>query len=167
MKIKLLMLAILLMPLISINAQQDDDDKWVNWRPLVGNWKGEGVAIPGEGTGVFSFEFDLSENILVRKSDYIYLGDKMYTAFNDLMIIYTVNKTPSKAIFFNYEGFSRNYSITYSDKTITLISEDIPQTPIFKLTYSFIDDSTVTLIYEIARDGVNFITYSEETGKKQ
>jgi hypothetical protein len=153
------------MPLISINAQQDD--KWENWKPLIGDWTGEGIAVPGEGTGTFSFTFDLNEKILIRKSNYDYLGEKMYTTFSDMMIIYLVDGTPSKAIFFNQDGFSRNYLISYSDKSITLISEKIPQTPIFKLTYTFIDDITVTLKYEIARDGVNFTTYSEETGKKK
>jgi len=165
MKIKYLIFVALLMQFLSINAQQDD--KWENWRPLIGNWRGEGIAIPGEGTGSFSFTFDLNEKILIRRSNYDYLGEKMYTMFDDLMIIYLVNGTPQKAIFFNHEGFSRTYSISYSNKTITLITEKNPQTPVFKLTYTLIDDTTLTLKYEIARDGENFITYSEEIGKKK
>jgi len=165
MKIKYLILIALLVQSLSINAQQDD--KWENWKPLIGNWKGEGIGIPGEGTGSFSFTFDLDQKILVRKSNYDYLGDKMYTTFSDMMIIYLVDGTPSRAIFFNHEGFSRTYSISYSGKTITLITEKIPLTPVFKLTYTLIDDSTVTLKYEIARDSENFTTYSEEFGKKE
>ena len=165
MKIKNLILAILLTLPISINAQQNN--VWGNWLPLIGNWTGEGVGIPGDGTGNFSFTFDAEQNVLVRKSLYYYLGDKMYTTFEDSMIIYIENGTPSKAFFSNKEGFSRTYSILYSGKTITLITEKLPLTPVFKLTYTLIDDTTLTLKYEIARDGVNFTTYSEEIGKKE
>ena len=164
MKIKHIILMTLLMLPCSINAQQAD--RWENWKPLIGNWLGEGSGIPGEGTGSFSFTFDLEQNILVRRSNYIYLGDKMYTAFDDIMIIYLVDGTPSKAIFFNHEGYSRIYAISYSDKSITLVSEN-PQTPVFRIIYTFIDDSNVKLIFEISRDGVNFITYVEEVGKKK
>ena len=162
MKFKHLILVALLMPYFSITAQQID--KWEKWKPLIGDWSGEGIGVPGDGTGSFSFTFDLEQNILIRKSIYYYLGEKMYTKFEDMMIIYLVDGTPSKAIFFNHEGFSRIYSISYSDKTITLINA---QTPTFRLTYTFIDDSKVTLKFEISRDGVNFMTYSEEVGKKK
>ena len=161
---RLIFVALLIMPLLSINAQQAD--KWENWKPLVGNWSGEGSGMSGEGTGSFSFTFDLNQSVLVRKSSYNYVLEKANIPFDDIMIIYLVDGTPSKAAFFNHQGFSRIYSISYSDKTITLNSE-VPQTPAFRLTYTFIDDSTVTLKFEISRDGVTFITYSEEVGKKE
>ena len=165
MKVKYLILVASLMLSISVNAQQTD--KWEKWNLLIGNWTGEGSGLSGEGTGSFSFTFDLNQNILIRKSDYHYVLDKTNIIFNDMMVIYLVDGTPSKAIFFNNDGFSRNYSISYSDKSITLISEKLPQTPIFKLTYTFINDLNITLKFEIARDGINFITYSEEVGKKK
>jgi len=165
MKIKhLILVALLMSPFLSY-AQQTD--KWEKWKPLIGNWSGEGSGLSGEGTGTFSFNLDLNQNILIRKSNYHYVIDKTNIIFDDIMIIYLVDGTPSKAVFFNNDGFSRNYLISYSDKSITLISEKIPQTPIFKLTYTFIDDSTVGLKFEIARDGLNFIVYSEEVGKRQ
>jgi hypothetical protein len=166
MKMKHVILVALLVQSISINAQQDD--KWDNWEPFIGNWKGEGIGIPGEGTGSFSFTFDPyfdpKQNVIIRKSIYHYLGEKMYTTLEDTMIIYLDNGT---AVFSNTEGFSRTYSISYCGKTITFITEKFPQTPVFKLTYTLIDDFTITLKYEIARDGVNFTTYSEEIGKKE
>ena len=152
------------MPLFSLNAQQDD--RWENWKPLIGNWSGEGSGVPGDGTGSFSFTLDLEQNILVRKRDYIYIGEKQYFLFNDLMIIYFNNGTPSKAIFFDSEGYSRNYSISYSDKLISFIS-DISQTPTFRIIYTIIDDNNVNLKFEISRDGVNYITYVEEIGKRK
>jgi len=165
MKVKHLILVAFLMPNLSINAQQID--KWEKWKPLIGDWSGEGIGIPGDGTGTFSFTFDSEQNTLVRKSNYSYLGEKMYTIFEDTMIIYLVDGVPSKAVFSNHEGFTRNYSISYSDKTITLISENLSQTPIFRLTYTFINNTSVSLEYEISRDGINFITYTEEIGKKK
>ena len=165
MKIKYLILVALLMLFFSVNAQEAD--KWEKWKPLIGNWSGEGSGISGEGTGSFSFTFDLNQNVLIRKSSYHYIMEKMNIIFEDLMIIYLVDGIPAKAIFFNDDGFSRIYSISYSDKTITLITEKLPQIPVFKLTYTFIDDSNITLKFEISRDGVNFMTYSEETGKKK
>ena len=165
MKKRNLILITLLTFSVVTNAQQAD--MWEKWMPLVGEWSGTGNGIPGDATGSFSFTFDLNKRILIRKSNYDYYADKTYTTFDDMMVIYLVDGTPSKAIFFNNEGFSRTYSILYSDKTITLITEKTPQTPVFKLTYTLIDDLTVTLKYEIARDGENFITYSEEIGKKK
>ena len=153
------------MPLFSVNAQQTD--RWENWKSLIGDWLGEGSGEPGDGSGSFSFTFDLEQNILVRKHNYVYIKDKAYLVFNDMTIIYLVNGTPSKAIFFDSEGYSRNYTISYSGKTITLISEKIPQMPTFRITYTLIDDANVIYRYEISRDGVNYITYVEETGKKK
>jgi len=165
MKVKHFFWLALSIPFFSINAQQTD--KWENWKPLIGDWSGEGIGIPGDGTGSFSFTLDSEQNTLVRKSDYSYLIDKMYIIFEDTMIIYLVDDVPSRAVFSNREGFTRNYSISYSDKTIMLISENLSQTPIFRLTYTFINDSSVSLKYEISRDGINFITYTEEVGKKK
>jgi hypothetical protein len=165
MKTRNLLLVALLTVSFVANAQQSD--KWEKWMPFVGEWSGTGNGIPGDGTGTFSFTFDLKESILIRKSSYDYLIDKTYILFDDMMIIYLVDGIPSKAIFFNHEGFSRIYSISYSDNIITLITEKTPQTPVFKLTYTLVDNLTVTLKYEIARDGESFVTYSEEIGKKK
>ena len=94
MKTKHLILVALLMPFFSINAQEAD--RWENWKPLIGNWSGEGSGVPGDGTGTFSFTFELEENILVRKRNYVYIGDKQYYWFNDIMIIYMTVGKPIK-----------------------------------------------------------------------
>jgi len=79
---------------------------------------------------------------LVRKShsEYPAQGNRPATIHNDFMIVsldYSGN--PSKAIYFDNEGHTMNYSITYTANTIVLLSEKIQNVPIFRLTYTLLD----------------------------
>jgi hypothetical protein len=83
------------------------------------------------------------------------------------MVVYPdFSGNPAKAIYFDNEGHTINYSITYSDKSIILTSDKIPNVPIFKLTYSLIDNETVNTKFEMSQDGVKFFTYIEGKSKK-
>jgi hypothetical protein len=147
-------------------AQQN---KWDNWDWLLGEWQGEGSGQPGQGDGTFSFAFDSGKNNIVRKSHTEFPATANNPAFvhDDLMIVYLdYTGNPTKAIYFDDEGHTINYSISYAEKTITFLSEKIPNVPIFRLTYILLDDETVNIKFEISMDGENFMTHIEGKSRK-
>ena len=167
MKLKQLLSAILLTLSITCFGQQNST--WNNWTWLMGEWKGEGSGQPGQGGGTFSFSYDLDKKIIVRKShsEYPATDNKPKIVHDDLMIVYLdANESPSKAIYFDNEGHIINYAITYADKSITLTSNEVPNTPFFRLTYTLLENDLINTKFEISRDGLNFKTYIEGKSNK-
>ena len=153
--------------LITCFGQQNSS--WVKWAWLIGEWKGEGSGEPGQGSGVFSFKPDLDNNILVRKSHSTYpaTADKPAIVHDDLLIVYKdFTGDPTKAIYFDNEGHTINYSISYSDKAIILLSDKIPHVPVFRLTYTLIGNEMVNIKFEMSQDGEKFMTYIEGKANK-
>lgn len=155
--------------LLIFNAFAQQNQVWANWSWLIGEWKGEGGGQPGQGGGVFSFQTALDGKILVRKShsEYPASGNRPAIIHDDLMIVsldYAGN--PSKAIYFDNEGHTINYSITYAPNTIVLLSDKIPNVPIFRLTYSLLENQMVNTKFEMSQDGEKFMTYIEGKSKK-
>lgn len=149
---------------------QQNNASWDKLNYLIGNQKGEGSGKPGEGEGYFSFKLDLDQNILVRTShsEYPATQDRPATNHDDLMIIYRDDSgNPISAIYFDNENHVINYSITFSNnKDIVFTSDKIPDAPLFRLTYSIVDDITVNIRFEMSRDGENFFTYIEGKAKR-
>ena len=142
-------------------AQQNN---WDNWNWLLGEWQGEGSGQPGQGDGSFSFAFDLDKNIIIRKNHTEFPATANNPAFvhDDLMIVYAdYTGNPSKAIYFDNEGHTIHYTVSYTDKTITFFSEKIPNVPIFRLTYILLDNETVNIKFEMSQDGEKFWTHLE------
>jgi hypothetical protein len=142
---------------------------WSKWSWLIGEWQGEGAGKPGQGAGVFTLKPDLNETILVRKSHSVYpaSGNHSTTVHDDLMIIYSdYSGLPSKAIYFDNEGHTINYSISYHDSSIIMTSEKSPNAPIFRLTYSLLSNDEVDTKFEMSQDGAIFSTYVEGKSKK-
>lgn len=73
---------------------------------------------------------------------------------------------PTKAIYFDNEGHTINYSISYTPHTIVLLSDKIPNIPIFRLTYSLLDNNEVNTRFEMSQDGEKFTTYIEGKSAK-
>ena len=143
-------------------AQQNP--AWKDWSWLMGEWKGEGGGQPGQGGGTFSFKTDLDGEILVRKShsEYPASGNRPATIHDDLMIVsldYSGN--PTKAVYFDNEGHTINYRISYGPNAIVLTSEKIANVPVFRLTYSLLDSQMVNTKFEMSQDGDKFMTYVE------
>ncbi len=148
-------------------AQQNSP--WKDWSWLLGEWAGDGGGQPGQGGGTFSFKTDLDGKILVRKAqtDFPARGNQPAFSHTDLMIVsldYSGN--PTKAIYFDNEGHTINYTISYATNTIVLTSEKIPNVPIFRLTYSLLDNQMVNTKFEMSQDGEKFMTYIEGKSKK-
>jgi hypothetical protein len=142
---------------------------WEKWNWLMGEWVGEGSGQAGQGGGYFAFNADLENNILIRKShsEYVASGNRPKIIHDDLMIVYTEHSgNPYKSIYFDNEGHTINYLVTFSDSSIIFTSENMLDVPAFRLTYTLLDKETVNTKFEISQDGVNFSTYIEGKSKK-
>lgn len=166
---KLKNIVFLLFNLFIINSFAQVESAWKNWIWLTGEWKGEGSGQPGSGGGTFSFQPDLDGKVMVRKShsEYPASGNRPATVHNDLMIVsldYTGN--PTKAIYFDNEGHTINYTVSYAPKTIVLLSDKVPNVPVFRLTYTLLENQMVNTKFEMSQDGEKFMTYIEGKSKK-
>lgn len=158
-----LFLTVALLGILSVSFGQQKPN-WDKWSWLMGAWVGAGSGQPGQGGGTFTFKTDLDKKILVRKSltEFPASGNKPKGIHEDLMIIYPdYSGNPSKAIYFDNEGHNINYSITYSDQSIALTSGKIPNMPVFRLTYTLLENETVNTKFEMSQDGEKFSTYIE------
>ena len=87
---------------------------WSKLEHLTGHWVGEGNGQPGQGTGGFSFQYELGGNILVRKSSTVFPATTARPAFthDDLMVVYPdYNGVPSKAIYWDNEKHTIEYAV--------------------------------------------------------
>jgi hypothetical protein len=167
MKTKFLMVTLFFGIASIMSAQQKTT--WGKWDWLIGDWKGEGAGQPGQGSGTFSFYFDLDKNIITRKShsEYPATESKPKLIHDDLMIVYLdISGSPNKAIYFDNEGHTISYTITYSDRSIVLTSDKILNTPVFRLVYTLLDSETVNTRFEMSQDGDKYIPYVEGKSKK-
>ena len=147
---------------------------WASLEYLLGDWVGEGGGQPGQGTGEFSFHPGLQNRILVRKSYAAYppTKDRPASQHDDLTVIYKESDSaPLRAIYFDNEGHVINYSINISpdQKTIEFVSDVLPSSPRFRLTYVKTGSDTLTLKFEIAPPGKpdSFSTYIEAKAKRK
>lgn len=166
MKTKLLLTVTLFALTMTCFGQQSTT--WDKWKWLIGEWQGEGSGQPGQGGGTFSFAFDLDKKIIVRKShsEYPASKNKPKVIHDDLMIIYLdSNSNRTRAVYFDNEGHIINYSISNADKSITLTSDKIANVPIFRLTYTLLDNDMINTKFEMSQDGEKFMIYIEGKSK--
>jgi len=163
-----------LLPLSFARSAQEAASGWTPFEYLFGDWVGEGTGQPGQGAGGFSFGPDLQNHILVRKNYAVYPPTQGSPGFrhDDLMVIYRESDdTPPKAVYFDSEGHVIHYSVTASSdqKTIEFVSEALPSSPRYRLTYVKTGSDTVTLRFEIAPPGKpdSFSTYIEAKAKRK
>lgn len=164
MKIKIILIIAMLGILNICRAQQNDI--WKQWEWLKGTWEGTGDGKTGEGKGTFSFTNELDGKILIRKSHSEYSSKNII--HDDIMIIYAdYSGNPGNAIYFDNEGHIINYTITYTENSIVLLSEKISGAPIFRLIYEDKGNESVNVKFQISKDGENFQTYVEGLSKRK
>ena len=147
----------------SFSPQNSKSDKW-NW--LIGEWKDSGS---GQALYKFTFTFDLDKKIIVRRTNSSQpdITGKYNFTHEDLMIIYADQTgKPDKAIYFDNEGHIINYKITFEGKSIVFKNYDIGNSPVYRLTYTRIDDETISRKFELSRDKENFTTFEQATSIK-
>ena len=154
---------------VTITCFGQQETTWEKWSWLMGEWIGEGDGQPGQGGGTFSFSFELDYKVILRKSHSEYPASESNpeVIHDDLMIIYLDNNTnPTRAVYFDNEGHTIHYSITYADNSITLTSGKEENAPVFRLVYTLLEPGTVNTKFEMSQDGENFMTYIEGQSKK-
>ncbi len=151
-----------------------DDDAWKPYRFLAGEWAGEGGGEPGKGSGRFSFVWDLQEKVLMRRdrAEYPAGQGRPAASHEDLMVIYRADgRGPTKAIYFDSEGHVINYVVTFSDdnRTLIFLSNALPATPRFRLSYTRSGDDSMAIKFEIAPPGKpeSFQTYLQGNARRQ
>jgi hypothetical protein len=132
---------------------QQPKNQWEKWNFLIGEWVGEGNGQPGQGEGKFSLQPDLDGNILVRKNSSAYPETPTSKAFvhEDLLIVYPGSgDSPQEAIYFDNEGHTIRYKVTFAGNSIILTSDIVANTPRFRLSYVMIDSRKVKIDFEMA-----------------
>jgi hypothetical protein len=134
---------------------------------LVGHWTGEGTGTPGTSEGEFSFEWDLSHNILVRKSfaEYPAAQGRPASRHDDLMVVF-LEAGKLKADYFDSEGHVIRYAVNPAtdSKSVEFLSEPLPGSPRYRLTYTkAADPDLLKLKFEIANKGDAFARYIDAT----
>ena len=126
---------------------------WEKWNFLIGEWVGQGNGQPGQGEGKFSFQADLDGNILVRKNHTSFPETANSKAFvhEDLLIVYPGSEAQlQEAIYFDNEGHTIKYKVTFTENSVILTSDLVAGTPRFRLKYVPIDSNTVKIDFEMA-----------------
>lgn len=146
-------------------------DGWEAFKFLPGEWAGGNTGDPGQGQGKFSFNFELDQNILVRKShtEYPATGERAPMIHEDLMIIYDEVAGGKRAIYFDNEGHVIHYEVeaAQDQKMITLLSDPAPSAPQFRFTYQLTGEDQMQAKFEIAPPGnENFSVYVEGTVRR-
>jgi hypothetical protein len=145
---------------------------WEAWKYLLGEWEGEHEGDPGQGSGRFSFSFDLDENILVRKSRSVFPAVKEREGYthDDLLIIYTEVTGVKRAIYFDNEEHTIHYEVNVSpdQSKITLESNPAPSLPQFRFTYIKTGADILDARFEMTPPGVPgaFFVYLEGSSRR-
>ena len=126
---------------------------WEKWKYLMGEWVGEGTGQPGENQGSFSFQTDLDGKILVRKNHTAFpaTANSPAKVHDDLLIVYpSFPGGQMEAIYFDNEGNTIRYKVSYKENSIVFTSNATSDVPGFRLSYIPVDNKTVNIIFEIA-----------------
>jgi len=168
MKAKHLTMAVFLLLTALCNGQMSNQDKpgskWVKFDWLIGTWMGEGSGQPGQGGGLFTFAYDLGSNVIVRKNhtEFPATATRPASVHDDLLIIYSdPGSAEPKGIYFDNEGHTINYSVSFLDKSVVFTSLKVGKNPAFRLTYTPLEKDKVDISFDMSQDGVKFVTYLE------
>ncbi len=146
---------------------------WDDWQYYLGEWIGDGTGEPGEGSGGFSFYFDLQNQILIRKNfaEYPATEEKPAYRHDDLMVIYREPEGPFRAMYWDNEGHIIYYIAKFSEdkNTLTFIGDILESAPRFRFIYKKIDSNTLGIKFEIAPPGKleEFTSYIEAIARKK
>jgi hypothetical protein len=158
MKLKVIFIVASLLFVQSSFAQTASWDKW-SW--LIGKWENEHSGKSEDGNGTFSLFPDLDSNVLIRRSSTHFPAalDRAAFTHNDLLVIYPdYPSKETKAIYFDNEKHTISYAVNYSEKEVVFQSEGTG-IPVFRLRYTYVNDATIRVSFDISMDGVNFATH--------
>jgi hypothetical protein len=154
--------------------QQATDTTWDSWKFLLGEWEEQAGGKPGQGTGIFSFAFDLQGKVLIRKnhSDYPATKERAGYSRDDLMVVYVDPETKHKRAFWaDSDGHVVNYDVSVSPdgKSIVFVGDVLPAAPRYRFAYSQIQPNKIAISFEVAPPGHpgRFEKYIDATAVKK
>ena len=134
---------------------------WQQLQFLIGAWSSAGSTQLGEGHGGFSFERQLNDYVLVRRSFAEYKsGPAAGTRHDDLMIIYAnpPNASPH-AIYFDSEGHVIRYNVSFPAANAAIFESESAQPGAhFRLSY-VLDGKVLKGKFEVAPPSADYKTY--------
>lgn len=148
-------------------AQKPD---WSPFLPLIGSWVGEGGGKPGLATGGFSYTFDLDKNILTRRNfaQYPAAEGRPAARHDDLLIIYPALEGGFSAIYFDNEGHTIQYRVSFEkDSSAIVFTSTNSSGPRFRLTNKLLATDYMKIIFEFSPGGAAPLqTYIEAEARK-
>ena len=139
------------------------------WEPLeflLGTW----TANAGDSHGATTFKLDLDKHIVVRTNFAEYTkGPQSGTRHDDLMIIYfDPPGTPPRAIYFDSEGHTIRYGVTFPERnSVVFESEPTQPGPRYRLSHR-VTGTKFEGKFEIAAPGTSdYKPYLTWTSTKQ
>ncbi len=142
---------------VSIAQPSAPPADWSAWEFLVGDWVGEGTGSPGEGTGGFTFSYDLQKRILVRRNfaEYPATNDRPAFRHDDLLIVYQESGKPARADYYDNEGHVIHYTVSFSEdkNSVIFVSEPSSSEPRYRLTNTKEGNDKLAISFEIAPPG--------------
>ena len=163
-----------LLPLLA-EAQQPKpaDDPWRPLAFMLGEWTASGSKEQAAATGGLSFKLELGGKIMVRRNFAEYPAQeagKPPIKHEDLLIVYpSPADSQYAAIYFDNEGHVINYVVSFDEQksTVRMESQGPEQAPRFRLDYVLNLDSTLNVVFSIARPGDAFKVYTTGVARRQ
>jgi hypothetical protein len=150
----------------ALYAQAPAANPWQRLDFLMGKWIG--VAGPkdtplGPGQGAFSFESDMGGKIVIRHNQAVYDSGAKH---DDLMIVYLDAPDTPRAIYFDSEGHTIHYNLTFpKPDTVVFESEKSQAGPRYRLTY-WMENGGLNGKFELASPGADYKPYLNWRSKK-
>jgi hypothetical protein len=170
---RLIVIALTLVPICSLQAQRPRTNAWKDFDFLLGESTWVGGGQPGQATGVSSFRPELNGTVLVRKVhlNYTATKERAACAHDDLLYVYHDPEDDSlRAIFFDGEGHVIRYAVTVASggNSIEFLSDAAPGGTRCRMTYSRAGADSATEKFEIAPPGKpsDFAIYVEFLAKR-
>lgn len=160
---------------VAVNAEPDPGPdpagktataaEWAPLAFLVGRWEGTGGGATGASAGAFSVEPEAEGHALLRRSENVSPQGR----HADVMLIYRDGKT-FRALYTDNEGHVIHYTVTATSepKGAVFLSDEVPGSPRFRLSYQLGGEGTLAIRFEIAPPGTTvFKTYVEGSARRK
>jgi hypothetical protein len=163
---RFLFLILFLCGATAVPAQGPPGDPFSALRFLLGEWVPESPAPAGH----FEFTSDVQGKVMIRRNHADYPAAKPQPAVNhdDLMVFYRDGDV--RATYVDSEGHVIRYTMeAKAPGAVTFVSETVPNTPWFRLSYKKLPDGRLSGKLELAQPGTakEFKTYLEWTAKRK
>lgn len=160
---------LLLFPYFSFSQLSKKDSLWLPFKDFIGEWKGTGTGVDGEGSYDRSYRLILNKNYIEVKNKSTYAPTKENPKGYHHEDIGYISYDKQRKVFvfrqFHIEGFVNEYkleSISADKKTFIFLSESIENIPAgwrARETY-IITDQGISEEFDLAEPGKEYEKYT-------